>query len=817
MRPANFINQRKKIINESADPDTVHSLRALISSAVLFFMKTFCLTLALLLSAFFANAQTLLVQPFLQDAEPHSIVVAWEASDSSAGYVSWGPTDTLGYFSPGEWVQGSGNSCIHHAHLSGLDADTRYYYRVVTGNAQSAVFDFVTPPLKSAEQSFALVAMSDMQRDGSNPYVFNEICNEGIIGYLQAQGPVDLPRQLAFAVIPGDLVDNGNDYLQWKNTFFNPSENLFSRVPVYPVLGNHENNTPTYFKYFELPLNGTPGYEEHWWYKDYSNLRIIGLNSNSGYTIPEQLDWLEMVLDDACADEDIDFVFAQLHHPHHSELWPAGNSDYTGQVIEKLEDFSTACGKPSLHFYGHTHGYSRGQSLEHNHSMVNVATAGGNIDYWNEFPQTDYPEHSISQDEYGFVWVAVEAGDQPRFVLKRISRGNVNFPLDNVVRDSFLIKRYNLAPQQPQGLFPTPDLTVSPDCVVELGASAYNDPDGDLQGATQWQIATDSTFGNTVVVDHWRQYENWYQNVDLQAGDDLSDELIEGLADNSTYFWRVRYRDRSLGWSAWSAPIRFFTGPTTATGNLLVNGGAEDGISGWTATQGVIESILSGECAGNNAYSGDRLFAVGGVCEEYPYAEAHQVVDVPAFAQHFADGHAKAIFGGYLSDYQGTDRPEFRLEFYTATGSLVGATPSYGVNSGEWVKFRETSEIPAACTAIHFVLTGTRQNGVDNDSYFDDMFLQLDTMRCEQVISTVKNPLSRNNTIRCYPNPVQSVVTVESLFWQKPEPFQVYDLLGKRVLGGHLNSKTHTIDMQGLAGGAYVLQAAGQQILLVKQ
>ena len=35
--------------------------------------------------------------------------------------------------------------------------------------------------------------------------------------------------------------------------------------------------------------------------------------------------------------ENIDFVYAQLHHPHHSELWVAGNTDYTGQVIEILE------------------------------------------------------------------------------------------------------------------------------------------------------------------------------------------------------------------------------------------------------------------------------------------------------------------------------------------------------------------------------------------------------------------------------------------------------------------------------------------------
>ena len=49
--------------------------------------------------------------------------------------------------------------------------------------------------------------MSDMQRDGSNPNVYEEVCNAGIIAYLNG----DMPSQLAFAMIHGDLVDTVND------------------------------------------------------------------------------------------------------------------------------------------------------------------------------------------------------------------------------------------------------------------------------------------------------------------------------------------------------------------------------------------------------------------------------------------------------------------------------------------------------------------------------------------------------------------------------------------------------------------------------
>ena len=79
-------------------------------------------------------------------------------------------------------------------------------------------------------------------------------------------------------------------------------------------VGNHERN-PLFFHYFELPLNGTNGYEEHWWYKDHSNVRIISMDSNNGYRIQEQLEWLDSILSITTSDTIIDFVFAQLHHP----------------------------------------------------------------------------------------------------------------------------------------------------------------------------------------------------------------------------------------------------------------------------------------------------------------------------------------------------------------------------------------------------------------------------------------------------------------------------------------------------------------------
>lgn len=758
--------------------------------------------------SYFLQAQSLVVKPFMQDVEPTSARISWETSTGTESTVNWGLTNALGNTASGSVITGSGTSQIHHVQVTGLQPNTRYYYECKTDGITSMISDFITAPLPASEQSFKLVAMSDMQQDSGNPTVFSEICNDGIIPYISANYSSDIAKELAFVMIPGDLVDNGLDYAQWANTFFNPSENLFKNVPVYPVLGNHEVNTPTYFKYFVLPDNGTTGFLEHWWYKDYANMRIIGLDSNPGFTLQAQLDWLQSVLDDAASNANIDFVFAQLHHPHHSELWPAGNLSYTGDVITKLETFSTQTGKPSLHFYGHTHAYSRGQSQNHVHAMVNVASAGGNIDYWNEFAQIDYPEHTVSQDDYGFVLVEVEGGANPQFLLKRISRGNVNVPLNNVLRDSFLIKRYNVSPTKPNGIFPAQNDILNPNCPIILQANAYTDSDGDAHGASQWQIATDLIFSN-LVYDKWRQYQNWWDNVDLQANDDLTNEDVSvSLSASTNYFWRVRYRDQSLGWSEWSDAKSFSTTNAPLSANLLLNGGAEDSTNYWIQDAGSFEAISSGQCAGNNAYQGTHLFAVGGVCNDNAYGEGHQDVDISAYSVAIDAGNAKAKFGGYVSDYQGDDLPEFRLDFLAANGTIIGNTPKYGNQDNAWTLLNQNAEIPPLCRQIRFVLMGTRNAGNDNDSYFDEMFLKIDTTACTQSVSIDYGQLIESQ-ISVFPTPASEELTIIYKNFHQSIEYQMVDVSGKVVLTGELTGKRTKANIASLSKGHYFLQIKG--------
>lgn len=503
-------------------------------------------------------AQEIVVGPYIQFLTSNSVWILWETSAGDESKVNWGKTDSLGNTTTGESYIGNRDSKIHEVYLENLEPNTKYFYQVITENVKSSIFHFNTFPSSKDEGKTRIIFISDTQFDGANPTKYFEIIHDGIIDFITDNYGFDISEELSFVAVAGDLVSNGLNYEEWGEFFFKPAQDLMSYIPFYPVLGNHDANSPFYFRYFKLPENGTLGFIEHWWFFDHSNIRMIGLDSNDGFRLNTQLRWLEKVLDDACINEDIDFVFVELHHPYLSELWPLGEINYTKFVIERLEEFSKECGKPSAHFFGHTHGYSRGESRDYSHLWVNAATASGNIDYWGEYNQNDYDEFNISLDEYGFVFIEVEGGDNPFFKLQRVSLGDEITPLNNVIKDEITVYRFNTPPDKPLGIYPEEGSEVSPFSLTLMG-TPFKDYNNDLQGASHWQISENCNDFSKPIFDKWKQYQNFYFDKDTQAGDDLTKQVINNLKGLTSYCYRVRYRDRSLAWSDWSLPVSFKT------------------------------------------------------------------------------------------------------------------------------------------------------------------------------------------------------------------------------------------------------------------
>ena len=93
------------------------------------------------------SPDAIVVSPYLQNATPTSIVVAWETKgDSTECIVEYGTTETLGLSESGTSQTTVEGHLVHHVKLNNLPADTRVWYRVRTGDAAHGVHVFRTPP-----------------------------------------------------------------------------------------------------------------------------------------------------------------------------------------------------------------------------------------------------------------------------------------------------------------------------------------------------------------------------------------------------------------------------------------------------------------------------------------------------------------------------------------------------------------------------------------------------------------------------------------------------------------------------------------------
>jgi hypothetical protein len=768
-------------------------------------MKKSIFILLLFLNYSFIIGQTIKVGPYLQDANPTSIFISWETNTGTESLVEYGLSSSLGSSATGTNLTATdGVSKVHEVQLTSLTPNTKYYYRVKTGVTYSTINNFKTPQISSEDNTIRILAMSDMQIDTANPNIFLQIINNGVINYLNTNYGGDIADNLNMILIPGDLVASGTTYSQWEQHFFDPAQNLFQNVPVYPVLGNHEINSPNYFNYFHLPSNGALGYLEHSWYKDISNVRIIGIDSNAPYTNQAQLDWFDTVLASATTNPDIDFVIAQFHHPHKSELWTPGELSYSGQIVQKLEAFSIANNKPSMHLFGHTHGYSRGQSRDCKHIWLDVASAGGNIDYWGEFANQDYEQFTVTHDDYGFVLIEITNDANPKIVMKRISRGDENNPLDNLLRDTFTLYKNSSPVNTPAPMSPIGQ-TINPACVI-LKAESFSAPNPNAaHGQSHWQVSPTIDF-ESIVAQSWKNFENWYFEQNTQANDDLTDEKISVLNSNSNYYWRVRYRDKEFNWGEWSTPVTFSTGESTVSPNLVINPGAENGMSNWAIVEGMVEALTDGQCNGVSPHSGSKYFAVGGLCNgtESAIGRCSQNIDVSGFASNIDTGNLQANFGAYMRDWEGLDIPQIKIYFKNNSGAIIGSSNALSTNSTSWIAMSEWVTIPISTRTITVELKGVRNNGTDNDSYIDDIFLVVGSE--PEDCGTLANVHYLDSKFKMYPNPFSNKLIIEFPYsLNSNTKIKITDILGKKVTAKmDIDSNKIFVERGNLVKGIYL-------------
>ena len=292
------------------------------------------LTLSLLLTTLPScnkgeTVHTFLKGPYLQNPTMDGMTIMWESEELASGEVRYGETEKLGE-SAAEYA----NTKIHQVMLSGLKSQTRYYYQVLTGDKKSEIHSFSTAVEK--DSPFSFVAYGDNK---NGPFNHAKVAN------------LALTKEPNFAIHNGDLVNRGGVYVQWEKLFFNPIAHLISHVPLYTVIGNHEDMSDNYFNFFCPPCDTLAYYSI-----DYGNAHVIILNTEEEALIdaPNQVKWL---IDDLESNQDATWKFVVFHVPPFTS---GGNyySRFRLEVKELLVPIFQKYGVDMV-LSGHDHHYER--------------------------------------------------------------------------------------------------------------------------------------------------------------------------------------------------------------------------------------------------------------------------------------------------------------------------------------------------------------------------------------------------------------------------------------------------------------------------
>lgn len=342
-------------------------------------------------------ANGFVIEPYLQFVTRNSIIVMAETTEPATCTIEY---DTLTPMA--KTAKSDKLDTLHEVALDQLEPGTNYFYRMVCTKADgtkitSELLSFKTAIGENDAWSFAVIG--DTQR---NPAVTAKITK------------LMWDRRPHFAIHCGDVVDDGTSKQQWVNDLFAAGNKLFSRVPMFPCIGNHEKNHANYYRYFSLPK------PEYYYSFRYGNAEFFSLDTNSirSQSIKpggEQYEWLDRAL----AASKAQWKIVYHHHPVLSS-----DSDDYGNTFKGKSTYGdlrlTALGQlyekhnVDLVFNGHIHVYERSWPVRggkvNPETGVTHITSGGGGARLEEFAPTPTWFKAECRVDYHYCYLTVHGG-----------------------------------------------------------------------------------------------------------------------------------------------------------------------------------------------------------------------------------------------------------------------------------------------------------------------------------------------------------------------------------------------------------------------
>lgn len=328
--------------------------RLMLKKRVSCYSVLFLIMLAVLLMV---NPENLWAEP-LNDI-PDQMILSWTDDPYTTQTIAWRMTTDTGQervqYIPAAASQGSFNGAQEEtatksllysgywhfeATLKDLTPGTQYTYRVGRDGAWSESGTFTTP---ASGSKLSFLYMGDVQQGyenwGKMLLSITEVC-----------------PNLKFAVMGGDLVNDGGSSDEWEQ-FFYAAAPLFKKLPILPAAGNHDDK-PWFWTSFALPRNGPEGFKEKFYSFDYGNCHIAVLDSNlmgaSGSAYETIKNWLQKDLDGSSKP----WKLLVMHYPP----YPVAEDGHSDNLQENWVPLFEKCGV-DLALVGHQHVYMRSKPL----------------------------------------------------------------------------------------------------------------------------------------------------------------------------------------------------------------------------------------------------------------------------------------------------------------------------------------------------------------------------------------------------------------------------------------------------------------------
>jgi len=318
--------------------------------------------------------EKLLRYPYLQQVDTDSAIIAWGSKpDISRSKVIVEPPegDAISRSASAQLIEASDTQMMDlwHAEVKGLKPDTEYCYKVTLRSSTVASGLYFRTAPDDPEAKVRFYAIADFGSDDAAAAQLRELVearkNELDVGFTMGDN----------AYVKGTWQDfQGRTFVPWQD--------LWSAVPIFPVMGNHDyyaDGRP-YLDNFFLPQTALRARDlERYYSVDWGPIHFVGLDSEGAIrrvdsdTERDMVDWLE---DDLKANKDRPWTIASWHHPAFSNTpgRRTGHPDVRKYILPVLKKHGVRVG-----LTGHNHNYER--FIEDDGLTLVIAGGGGRGTY----------------------------------------------------------------------------------------------------------------------------------------------------------------------------------------------------------------------------------------------------------------------------------------------------------------------------------------------------------------------------------------------------------------------------------------------------